>query len=53
MADGSSGGIGILGVIIGAAIVVVIGIFLINGNFPGNNSKSLDVNIKPPVSAPQ
>ncbi len=53
MADGSSGGIGILGVIIGAVIVVAIGFFLLNGNMLGGNTKSVDVNIKAPVSAPK
>jgi hypothetical protein len=47
--SGSSGGIGILGVIIGAAIVVVLGFFLLNGNMTGG-TKSVDVNIKPPAA---
>jgi len=45
----SSGGIGLLGVIIGAAIVVVLGFFLFNG-MPGSGTKSVDVNIKPPAA---
>ena len=49
MAD-SSGGIGILGVIVGAAIVLILGFFLFNG-MPGGNSKSVDVTIKPPAVA--
>jgi hypothetical protein len=49
MAD-SSGGIGILGVIVGAAIVLVLGFLLLNGNFSGG-TKSVDVNIKPPAVA--
>ena len=48
MAD-SSGGIGILGVVVGAAIVLVLGFFLLNG-MPGSNSKTVDVNIKSPVT---
>ncbi|MEZ5764408.1 MAG: hypothetical protein R3D69_09255 [Xanthobacteraceae bacterium] len=48
MADsGGSGGIGILGVIVGAAIVLGLGFFFLNGNIGG--SKSVDVNIKPPA----
>jgi hypothetical protein len=51
MADNSSGGFGLLGVIIGAVLVVAIGAFFL-GAFPGGPSKSVvDVNIKPPVSA--
>ena len=45
----SSGGIGILGVIVGAAIVLVLGFFLING-MPGSSTKTVDVNIKSPVT---
>lgn len=48
MAESSSGGIGLLGVIIGAVIVAALGFFLLQGNvFSG--SKSVDVNIKPPA----
>lgn len=46
----SSGGIGILGVIVGAAIVIVLGFFLLNGTFTGG-SKAVDVNIKPPATS--
>jgi hypothetical protein len=45
----SSGGIGILGVIVGAAIVVILGFFLFNG-MPGSGNKSVDVTIKPPAT---
>ena len=48
MAD-SSGGIGILGVIIGVALVLIVGFFIFNGNM--GNSKSVDVNIKSPVTS--
>lgn len=48
MADSSSGGIGLLGVIIGAAIVAALGFFLIYGGVLPGGSKSVDVNIKPP-----
>ena len=48
MAD-NSGGIGILGVLIGAAIVVALGFFLMQGNMFSGGSKSVDVNIKPPA----
>lgn len=53
MADGNSGGgMGLLGVLIGAAIVVGLGyFFIVNGGIGG--AKSVNVNIKPPaVSAP-
>lgn len=51
MADsGNSGGIGLLGVIIGAAIVIGLGFALLQGGVFGN-SKSVDVNIKPPAVA--
>ena len=49
MAD-NSGGIGILGVVIGAAIVVAIGFFLLNGNFNGGGGKSVSLNITPPAT---
>jgi len=51
MADNSGGGIGLLGVIIGAVLVVAIGAFFL-GVFPGGANKSVvDVNIKPPITA--
>jgi hypothetical protein len=51
MADsGNSGGIGLLGVIIGAAIVIGLGFALLQSGVFGN-SKSVDVNIKPPAVA--
>ncbi|MDF2119728.1 hypothetical protein PY365_29625 [Roseiarcaceae bacterium H3SJ34-1] len=50
MAD-NSGGIGLLGVIIGAILVIALGAFFL-GVIPGSGSKSVvDVNIKPPVTA--
>lgn len=48
MAD-NSGGIGILGVVIGAAIVIALGFFLLGGNFEGG-SKSVNLNINPPAT---
>lgn len=50
MAD-NSGGVGLLGVIIGAAIVVVLGFFLLNGNFNTGGSKSVNLNINPPATS--
>ncbi len=47
MAEGS-GGIGILGVIIGAAIVIAVGLFAF-GVFPGSGGKSTTINIAPPA----
>jgi hypothetical protein len=54
MADGSgSGSTGLLGVIIGAALVIGIGFFFFSGGF-GGGAKSIDVNVKtPPSSAKQ
>ena len=51
MADNSGGGgNAMLGVIIGGVVVVLLVVFLFGGfgNFGG--SKSVDVNIKPPVT---
>lgn len=48
MAD-SSGSVGVLGVIVGVAIVLLVGFFLLNGNIGG--TKTVDVNIKPPVTS--
>lgn len=53
MADNSGGGgIGLLGVIIGAVLVVALGAFFL-GAFPGGSGgkSTVDVNIKPPVAA--
>jgi hypothetical protein len=51
MAD-NSGSSGILGVLVGAFIVLAIGVvFLSYGGF-GNN-RSIDVNIKPPIATPK
>jgi hypothetical protein len=49
MAD-NSGGSAMLGVVLGGVIVVLLVVFLFGGfgNFGG--SKSVDVNIKPPVA---
>ena len=50
MAD-NSGGIGILGVVIGAAIVLGIGFFFLNGNLNGSSPKSVNLNINPPATS--
>jgi len=51
MADGSgSGSTGILGVIIGAVLVIGIGFFFLNGGF-GGGGKTIDVNVKTPSVA--
>ncbi|HEY7386496.1 MAG TPA: hypothetical protein VH743_22765 [Beijerinckiaceae bacterium] len=49
MAD-NSGGSALLGVILGGVVVVLLVVFLFGGfgNFGG--SKSVDINIKPPVA---
>ena len=44
MAD-NSGGIGILGVVIGAAIVIALGFFLLNGNFNTGGTKSVNLTV--------
>lgn len=49
--SGGSGGIGILGVIVGAAIVATLGFFLIKGVPGGGDTKTVDINIKPPVTS--
>ena len=51
MAD-NSGGSGILGVLVGAFIVLAIGIvFLSYGGFGGD--KRVEVNVKPPIATPR
>ena len=49
MAD-NSGGSALLGVVLGGVVVVLLVVFLFGGfgNFGG--SKSVDINIKPPVA---
>lgn len=48
MADsGGSGGIGLLGVIIGALIVVGLGVLFFQGGLGG--PQKIDVNVKPPA----
>jgi hypothetical protein len=54
MAEGSSGGIGVLGVLIGALIVIVVGggLLFATGNIGGGgNTTTLKVEM-PKVSAP-
>ena len=48
MADGSSGGIGILGVLIGAAIVVAIGFFFLQSGMMGGKPAGPSVTITAP-----
>ena len=53
MAD-NSGGISMVGVVIGGILVVLLVVFLFGGfgNFGfGGGSKSVDVNIKPPATS--
>lgn len=54
MADNSSGGIGVLGVLIGALIVIVVGggILFATGTVGGSNTSTLKVEL-PKVSAPR
>lgn len=50
MADsGNSGSVGLLGVIIGAVIVIGLGFALMQGGVFGS-SKSVDVNVKAPAA---
>lgn len=50
MADGSSGGIGILGVLIGAAIVVAVGFFLFQSGMLGGKPAGPSVTITAPAA---
>lgn len=50
MADGGSGGIGILGVLIGAAIVVGLGFFFLQGGMKGGAPSAPSVTINTPAS---
>ena len=51
MAEGSGGGIGVLGVLVGALIVIVVGggLLFATGNLGGGNSTTLKVEL-PKVS---
>jgi hypothetical protein len=49
MAD-NSGGNAMLGVVIGGILVVLVVVFMFGGFGNLGGSKSVDVNIKPPVS---
>lgn len=51
MSDSGSGGVGILGVIVGAAIVAALGFFLLKGVPGSGGTKTVDVNIKPPITS--
>jgi hypothetical protein len=48
---GGSGAMGILGVVIGAAIVLAIGFFALGGNFNGGGTKSVNLNVNPPATS--
>ncbi|CAN5175802.1 hypothetical protein BH10PSE11_BH10PSE11_27540 [soil metagenome] len=50
MAEGGSGGIGLLGVIVGAAIVVGIGFFFLQGGMKGGKPAGPSVTITAPAS---
>ena len=47
MADGSSGGIGVLGVLVGALIVIVVGggILFATGNLGGDKSSTVKIEL--------
>ncbi|MBB5054174.1 high-affinity Fe2+/Pb2+ permease [Afipia massiliensis] len=49
MADGGSGGIGILGVIVGAALVIAIGFFFLQGGMKGGGGSAPSVTINTPA----
>ena len=50
MADGGSGGIGLLGVIVGAVIVVGIGFFFLQGGMKGKAPSGPSVTITAPAA---
>lgn len=53
MADNSSGSAGILGVIIGAVIVIAVAFFLLGGDFTGKSGApggNLSINVEPPAA---
>ena len=50
MAEGGSGGIGILGVIVGAIIVVGIGFFFLQGGMKGGGASKPSVTIQTPAA---
>lgn len=49
--NNGSGGIGILGVLIGAVIVFAIGFLALNGNFNGGGTKNVSLNVNPPATS--
>lgn len=51
MADDGSSGIGILGVIVGAALVVVVALFLFGMPTTGGGSKNVTIDVRPPVTS--
>lgn len=51
MANGDNGAVGILGVLIGAIIVIALGVFLFSGNVfrgGGGPASTVNVDVKPP-----
>ena len=46
---GQVSAVSVMGSIIGAAIVVALGFFLINGNFVGGGAKSVNLTVTPPA----
>jgi len=48
MADGS-GGVGILGVIVGAALVLIIGYVIIGVPFGGGGGDNVNIRVEPPA----
>jgi hypothetical protein len=50
MAEGGSGGIGLLGVIVGAVIVVAIGFFFLQGGMKGGGGSAPSVTINTPAA---
>lgn len=50
MAEGGSGGIGLLGVIVGAAIVLAGGFFFLQGGMKGGGASKPSVTIQTPAA---
>ena len=49
--DKADGGVGLLGVIIGAALVIAVAFFFFGG-FAGTMPQKVDVTVTPPATAP-
>jgi hypothetical protein len=54
MADGNSGGVGVLGVMVGALIVIVVGggLLFATGKFPGSGGSGGSSTIKVEIPKP-